>query len=232
MLAFVLTAVMCFQGTFGARIAEDALEQYIAIQTAIIRDDEVPSSDMFLLLDSIRRSHRRKDELETADTPPDTEDPDQVAAECEPDYGPTEERGGSSPGSGDGTGFNSDTADSPAPPPEKSAADKDPDLEPESEPGTKSDPEPEPEPVRRRLVLLPEEVLFLSHALGCVRVTTADGAELACERLYRHLSEDCGDRHLAARYAAYLELRDEAGWCGMDCSPGLTLVSADNSGVW
>ncbi|XP_043223384.1 uncharacterized protein LOC122382288 isoform X4 [Amphibalanus amphitrite] len=169
-------------GSFGTKIAEDVLDRYLQLQWDIAAEEDVSTSDMFFLLDSVRRSHRQhQDTKDDAAEPPDVgelPDPDQTAGEDGPAPSPSE-----------------DVSRAPSPASDVSGA--------------------EAGPVRRRLVLQSEEVLFLSHALGCVRVTTPSGAELAGERLYRHLAEECGDRHLAARYAAYLDLRGR-GWVVRD----------------
>ena len=177
-------------GSFGTKIAEDALPRYIQIQKAIAQGEDVSTDDMFFLLDSVRRSHRRRaDEGDGAD-PSEVGEPSDPSQAWEDDELPAASRA-SSPGS------------------DISGAEDGPSRSPD-QPCSAGDSEP-----RRRLVLQPEELLFLSHALGCVRVTTGDGSELAGDRLYRHLSEVCGDRHLAARYAAYLELRGR-GWVVRD----------------
>ena len=74
----------------------------------------------------------------------------------------------------------------------------------QSTPFGDSEPEPKPEPTRRRVVLQSEEMLFQSHALGCLRAKTSDSTELVDERFYCHLSVR-EDRHLAVRNAAYLD---------------------------
>ncbi|XP_043223382.1 tRNA-splicing endonuclease subunit Sen2-like isoform X2 [Amphibalanus amphitrite] len=174
--------MLLLRGSFGTKIAEDVLDRYLQLQWDIAAEEDVSTSDMFFLLDSVRRSHRQhQDTKDDAAEPPDVgelPDPDQTAGEDGPAPSPSE-----------------DVSRAPSPASDVSGA--------------------EAGPVRRRLVLQSEEVLFLSHALGCVRVTTPSGAELAGERLYRHLAEECGDRHLAARYAAYLDLRGR-GWVVRD----------------
>jgi len=53
-------------GSFGVQIAPEAVDRYMQLQAAILREEEVSVGDMFFLLDAVRRSKRRNDHEEAS----------------------------------------------------------------------------------------------------------------------------------------------------------------------
>ncbi|XP_037070406.1 tRNA-splicing endonuclease subunit Sen2-like isoform X2 [Pollicipes pollicipes] len=192
------------EGAFGTKIAEEILEKYLKIQEAVLSGEDVSDSDMFFLLDATRRRDRHENKEAATDVglseavqamPRSASDHDELMSTGLPDTPSADRLQGMAhleePAACADSGSDSNSIDS---------DDDGDDARPAA-------------PLRRRLVLQPEEVLFLSHALGCVRVRTASGEVLASDALFGHLA--AGDRHLAARYAAYLALRGR-GWVVRD----------------